>query len=259
MTLENPGQRYDAIGKTYSRYRRPDTRVTALIDAALGTARTIINVGSGSGSYEPKRRGVVAVEPSWTMIGQRRNEAAPVVRAVAERLPFADDSFDVALAILTIHHWSDCEAGLRELTRVARRQVIMTWDPALMAKFWLVGDYLQEISRMEADLATLGHVEAALNVAEIHTVPVPWDCSDGFLGAYWRRPEIYLDPAARAAISGIARYEPSALSHAMQRLEQDLADGSWKRRHKDLLQLPEIDLGYRLVTATGCRRTDVSR
>jgi SAM-dependent methyltransferase len=258
MTLENPGQRYDAIGKTYSRYRRPDSRITALIDAAVGSARTVVNVGSGSGSYEPKRRGVVAVEPSWTMIGQRRHEAAPVVRAVAERLPFADDSFDVALAILTIHHWSDYEAGLRELTRVAHRQVIMTWDPALVAKFWLVGDYLQEISRMEAHLATLGHVEAVLNVAELHTVPVPWDCSDGFLGAYWRRPEIYLDPDARAAISGIARYEPSALSDALQRLEQDLADGSWKCRHKDLLLLPEIDLGYRLVMANGCRRTVVS-
>ena len=112
---------------------------------------------------------------------------------------------------------------------------------------------------MEAHLATLGHLEAVLNVAEIHTVPVPWDCSDGFLGAYWRRPEIYLDPDARAAISGIAHYEPSALSDALQRLEQDLADGSWKCRHKDLLLLPEIDLGYRLVMANGCRRTAVSR
>jgi SAM-dependent methyltransferase len=231
----------------------------ALIDAAVGTARTVVNVGSGSGSYEPKRRGVVAVEPSWAMIRQRRHEAAPVVRAVAERLPFVDDSFDVALAVLAIHHWLDYEAGLRELTRVAHRKVIMTRDPALVTKFWLVGDYLREISRMEAHLVTLGHVEAVLNVAETHSVPVPWDCSDGFLGAYWRRPEIYLDPDARAAISGIASYEPSALSEATQRLELDLADGSWKRRHKDLLALPEIDLGYRPVMANGCRRTAVSR
>ena len=251
MALDNPGQRYDAIGKTYGRHRRPDPRIAALIAAAVGSARTLVNVGSGTGSYEPRRRGVVAVEPSWTMIRQRPLDAAPVACAAAERLPFMDDSFDVALAILTIHHWSDYEAGLRELTRVAPRQLIMTWDPAVAAQFWLVADYLPEIVRTEAHLATLRHVEAALNVVEVHTVPIPRDCSDGFLGAYWLRPEIYLDPDARAAISGIARYDPLALKDAMRRLEQDLADGSWKRRHSDLLALAEIDLGYRLVVANG--------
>jgi SAM-dependent methyltransferase len=253
MTPYDPGERYDVIGRTYGRHRRPEPRIAVLIDDALGGAQSVVNVGSGTGSYELKRRGVVAVEPSLTMIRQRPAHAAPVVRAAAEHLPFTDDSFDVALAILTIHHWSDFVCGLRELARVAPKQVIMTWDPAVVAKFWLVADYLPDIPRTEAHMATLRDVEAALSVTEICTLPVPWDCADGFLGAYWRRPEIYLDPEAHAAISGIARYEASALREAMRRLQQDLADGTWKSRNKDLLALSEIDLGSRLVVAHGHR------
>jgi len=251
---EAPGDRYDAIGKTYRRYRKPDPRIAALIDDALGAARTVVNVGSGTGSYEPKGRRVVAVEPSWTMIRQRPVGAAPVLRAAAEHLPLADNSFDAALAILTIHHWSNFEAGLRELARVAPFQVILTWDPEVWGRFWLISDYLPEILRAEADVATLRHVDAVLEVIEVREVPVPWDCSDGFCGAYWRRPEMYLDPEARAAISGIARCEPRAVSCAMQHLQQDLADGTWVLRNRDVLALSQIDLGYRLVVARGCRR-----
>lgn len=249
------GERYDQLGKGYSRYRQPDPRIAALIEGALGDARTVVDVGSGTGSYEPKDRRVGAVEPSWTMIAQRMPRAAPVVRAVAERLPFADKRFDAALAILTIHHWNDPDAGLAELARVSDVQLILTWDPVVYSRFWLFEEYLPEIPEAEVRFPTLPHVTARLPVSEARVVPVPWDCTDGFCGAYWRRPEIYLDPGARSAISGIARCDPSVVRRAMRRLRRDLADGTWTRRHGSLLTLPEIDLGYRLVVAVDRRAT----
>jgi SAM-dependent methyltransferase len=239
---------YDEIGRTYGRYRRPDPRIERVILEALGGARTILNVGAGSGSYEPQSAGVVALEPSRTMIVQRRAEAAPVVQAVAGALPFRDDAFDASLAILTIHHWPDADAGLREMQRVSTRQVVLTWDPEVTGRFWLVDEYVPEVREREADLAAVDEACAALAESRVVPVMVPRDCTDGFFGGYWGRPERYLDPDARAAISGLALLPEDVLARAMRQLESDLTDGTWAARHPELAAgLSELDIGYRLV------------
>lgn len=245
---------YDHIGQDYAARRRPDPRWAARIHAAVAGCRTLVNVGAGTGSYEPAEPGVVAVEPSWTMLRQRAGDAAPAVRAVAERLPFATQSFDAALAILTTHHWSDAAAGLGEMRRVARRQVVVTWDPGVFARqFWLVRDFVPEAVAREESLATLATVAAHLPGARIEPLPVPAACVDGFFGAYWRRPHAYLDPAVRGAISGLALLDERIVTVAFQRLRDDLDSGTWQARNAELLALDEIDLGYRLVIADATR------
>lgn len=232
---------YDQIGVGYALNRRPDRRWAAIIHRALGDARTILNVGAGTGSYEPHDRNVVALEPSRQMIAQR-STATPVVQGVAGALPFPDASFDVALAVLTVHHWPDATAGLTEMRRVARRQVVVTWQPDLFERFWLVRDYLSS-EPPEAVVAGSQIANQLRNVENI-PLPVPHDCTDGVFGAYWRRPEAYLDPAVRASISGLALRDPEVVGNAMAKLHGDLRSGAWRRRHADLLDLDEIDLGY---------------
>ncbi|MEV0228240.1 class I SAM-dependent methyltransferase [Nonomuraea sp. NPDC050786] len=244
---------YQTIGLGYSHHRRPDPRIAALIDQALGSARTVINVGAGTGSYEPRGREVTAVEPSTVMIEQRAPGSAPVVQGYAESLPFPDQSFDAAMAILTVHHWSDAAAGLAELRRVSARQVVLTWDPAVSARFWLVAEYLPEIAVADARLAALDavrtHLERDGAPVAVVPVPVPADCTDGFLGAYWRRPHRYLDPQVRAAISALAILDQEQVERAVRRLDADLATGRWHERHRALLDADALDLGYRLVMA----------
>ncbi len=245
---------YDAIGTTYARYRQPDSRIQAAIDSALGDARTVANIGAGSGSYEPTARSVIVVEPSRTMIAQRPGEAAPVVQAVAERLPFGDRQFDAALAVLTTHHWPDARAGLTEMARISRRQVIFTHNAAAFDDFWLITDYLPEFPRFDNHERFMPPIEATMNIIDIVAVPVPSDCTDGFLCAYWRRPEMYLDPDARAAISGLALIGDVALTPAMQRLAADIKSGAWDERYGYLRRLDSLDLGYCIIVADGLRR-----
>lgn len=235
---------YDRIGTNYSSYRRPDPRIAALIAQALGPSRSVLNVGAGTGSYEPIDRNVVAVEISRTMIDQRRTGAPLAVQASAMNLPFADDAFDAAMAVLTVHHWADLECGLREMRRVSAGPcVILTWEPP-PTPFWLTEDYLPEI--VEEDLKLFPPwFRGDDKQCVITPVPVPADCSDGFLGAYWRRPEMYLDPGARRAISSFGRGHD--FSVGLERLRRDLADGGWHRRRGYLMGLDELDLGYRLV------------
>jgi SAM-dependent methyltransferase len=237
---------YDEIGVGYRDYRRPDARLARAIVEALDGADTVVNVGAGAGSYEPADRRVVAVEPSAVMIRQRRG-GAPVVQASATALPFRDGAFAAALAVLTVHHWPDRARGLAELARVARRVVILTWDPAF-AGFWLVEDYFPELAELDRPLfPSLDELRRALGGIEVHPLPVPHDCSDGFLGAYWRRPAAYLDAGARNAISTFTRLRD--VEPGLARLRADLADGSWARRHGHLLERAELDLGYRLVVS----------
>ena len=238
---------YDRIGRRYGQRRRPDPRIASRLHQALAGAPRVVNVGAGAGSYEPANRHVVAVEPSEVMIEQRPPDAAPVVRAVAEALPFGDDQFDAALAVLTVHHWTDAKRGLAELRRVARRQVIFTWDPTHLAPFWFTRDYLPEAVALDAGFTTLEATVALLGDATVEPVPVPHDCRDGFFAAYWRRPEAYLDPDVRAGISGFGILDKNVVEHALHLLADDLQSGEWYRRNKQLLELDEIDLGYRLV------------
>jgi SAM-dependent methyltransferase len=243
-------QLYDAIGVGYQQRRRPDPRLAAAIIRALDGAETVVNVGAGAGSYEPSDRSVVAVEPALTMIRQRRADGAPVVQASANDLPFRDDAFAASLAILTVHHWPDRARGLAELARVARdRVVVVTWDP-LSSGFWLVDDYFPEITDLDRQIfPTIDDFQRAFGRIEVRSFPVPHDCVDGFMGAYWRRPQAYLDPSVRAAISAFAKAEPSRLESGLQRLRRDLADGTWERRHAHLFEQSELELGYRIVIA----------
>lgn len=240
---------YDTIGRGYAGQRRADPRVAAAIRAALGDARSVVNVGAGSGSYEPVDLSVLAVEPSREMIRQRPAGAAPAVQAVAERLPLGDGSVDAALAVLTLHHWADRAAGLAELARVARRRVvIVTWDPARTGDFWLTRDYLPAVVELDAAIfPSIAEIESALGGARVAPLPIPHDCADGFTGAYWRRPEAYLDPAARSAMSTFARLAPAALAAGLARLADDLATGRWDARLGHLRAQRDADLGYRLV------------
>jgi SAM-dependent methyltransferase len=239
---------YDEIGRGYGRVRRADPRIARRIEAAVGEGARVINVGAGTGSYEPPGT-VVAVEPSAVMIAQRPPDAAPCVQASAEALPFGDGAFDVALAVLTIHHWSDLAAGIGELRRVAHRQVILTFDCDRTADFWLVRDYLPESVALDRQrLPPLAHIIALLGGARVDPVPVPHDCADGFFGAYWRRPHAYLDPAVRAGISNFALLGDD-VTPGLERLAADLASGEWTRRNAALLDLDEIDLGYRLLVS----------
>jgi SAM-dependent methyltransferase len=241
-------QLYDAIGRDYRTYRRPDPRLATAITRALGEAASVVNVGAGAGSYEPTDRRVIAVEPSTAMIAQRPAGSAPVIQASATDLPFGDASVDAALSVLSLHHWPDQARGLAELVRVAReRVVLLTWDPAA-PRFWLVEEYFPEIRAIDRPLfPTLGELGQALGPIEVEPFLVPADCHDGFLGAYWRRPEAYLDAGVRGAISTFTKLRD--VEAGVARLRRDLADGTWRRRHADLLERAEVDLGYRLVVA----------
>lgn len=239
--------RYDTIGIDYARLRRPDPRIQEAVREALGTARTVLNVGAGAGSYEPEDREVTAVEPSLEMIRQRPASAAKVVQGHAEDLPFEDNSFDAAMAILTIHHWTDAPAGLKELRRVTRGPVvILTYDPAFRG-FWLA-DYIPQLVALdEAHMPPIELYESWLGPLSIAPVPIPHDCTDGFLCAYWRRPAAYLDPRVRAAMSSF--WALGNVSPALSRLETDLGSGAWASRYAHLIDLDSYDCGYRLVTA----------
>ncbi len=247
---------YDAIGRGYTGTRRPDPRLARALHDALGDARSVLNVGAGAGAYEPGGVPVVAVEPSRVMIEQRPAGAAPAVQARAEELPFADASFDAALAVLTDHHWTARVRGLRELRRVARRRVVLcNAAPSAAARFWLTTDYLPGFVRLfppryrapgfwEDELAA--ELGGSVRIAPF---PIPHDCVDGFYGAFWRRSEAYLDPRVRAGISVFARLDADEVAGGIARLAADLASGLWQSRHARLLDLDELDLGYRIVIA----------
>jgi len=240
---------YDSIGATYTVTRCTEPRIAAQLWAALGDAQTVLNVGAGTGSYEPPDREVTAVEPSAVMRAQRPAGTARSVAAIAEALPFEDQSFDAAMAFATVHHWQNPIAGLREMQRVARRVVVLTCDTTeerWRRRFWLTRDYLSEVAASRVGLAT--ELASAIG-ARMEPVLIPWDCADGFFEAYWRRPEAYLDENVRRGISVWARVGREAEERAVRRLREDLASGRWAERNRDLLGLEAAELGLRLLIA----------
>ncbi|MFN2099016.1 class I SAM-dependent methyltransferase [Altererythrobacter sp. MF3-039] len=238
---------YDAIGVDYAQLRKPDPRIAEQIHAALDDAQSVLNIGAGAGSYEPIDRDVVAIEPSAEMIAQRPAGAARAVQGSAESLPFEDGSFDAALAILTIHHWSDQARGLAEMRRVARkRAVLLTFDPAFRDAWQLY--YWPQLATLDDEqMPLLRFYEQHLGPVRIEEVAIPHDCSDGFLYAYWRRPSAYLDERIRKGSSSFWRID--GLDEGAARLEADLASGAWEERYGHLLAQENADMGYRLVIA----------
>jgi len=243
---------YGTIGRTYAVTRREDVRVAATIHDALGDARTVVNVGAGTGNYEPADGAVVAVEPSTTMIAQRQGRSPRVVRAVAEALPFADGTFDAALALLTVHHWPDRRRGLRELGRVARRQVVLYFEPLVTHRFWAL-HYWPEAADLPSERDAPGEddLRAILDVREIRPVLVPADCIDGFGAAFWARPEAYTDPVVQAGMSWMARLPDDVRRRGTDALRHDLDTGAWDRAHGHLRAEAWFDGGYRLAVCGG--------
>jgi SAM-dependent methyltransferase len=245
------GELYDTIGHGYGAGRRPDPRLAEVIWAALGEAETVLNVGAGTGSYEPHDRDVLAVEPSAVMRAQRPRGAAPCVDACAEALPFDDDAFDAVMAVLSDHHWRDWRAGLRELARVGRRVVLFNWENGVAGAFWLVRDYVPEFLDLARRAPPLRE-RAATYVApdaRVTPVPIPWDCEDAFFHAFWRRPEHYLREDLRRLTSVWARLGPVVEARAVAALAADLRSGAWARRNAELVGLAACDVGARLVVA----------
>jgi len=248
-TSRSQSSRYDEIGRSYATTRREDSRIAAQIRAALASGGPLLNVGAGTGNYEPVDRTVVALDPSVRMLAQRQRRSRLVVRGIAEKLPFPDAAFRTALAIFTMQHWDDREAGLRELRRVSLRQVIV-FHQSTEDHLWIL-DYFDDAappgtrpSKVDIDL-----VQDCLNVREVRPVLVPRDCSDGFGAAFWARPEAYLDPVVQAGISELASLSDHARARWTARLASDLESGAWDRRYGHLRALTEYDVGYRIAIA----------
>jgi SAM-dependent methyltransferase len=242
---------YDRIGLGYRQVRRPDPRIAARVEAVLADAETVLNVGAGTGSYEPAGRAVTAVEPSQVMIAQRPAGAAPVVQASAEDLPFEDDSFDAAMAIITVHHWADLAAGVAEMARVARRRVvILAFDPTLSEGHWL-GEYFPRAMAIHREtMPPLARLTAALGSgAIVEAIPIPRACEDGFFIALWDRPELHLDPDVRRASSVWHAMEAAETERGLTALRADLESGAWDERYGDLRTALELDVGLRLLSA----------
>jgi SAM-dependent methyltransferase len=234
-----------ALAEGYALRRRPDPRIASAIVSALADARTVVNVGAGTGSYEPKDRIVQAVEPSEQMISQRPGDAAPCVRGSAESLPFGVGTYDAAMAVLTIHHWSDWRLGLREMRRVARRRIVLLTIDTEVFDFWLTRDYFPDLMNLDRKIMPkLTELASELGQFQATPVLVPHDCTDGFLGAYWRRPSTYLDPDARRSMSSFAKIDAEA---GLRQLALDLESGVWRTRNADLLARETLNIGYRLL------------
>ena len=239
---------YNVIGIGYGAKRRPDPRLAVRIREAIGSASMTLNVGAGAGSYEPSDCRVVALEPSDVMLAQ--HPGGRCVQGVAELLPFDDGAFDVAMAVLTVHHWDDLYAGLAEMRRVARRQVLFTWDPDHEYKLWVTTDYVPAIDELETSrFVPLTAIVDALDAHTVEPFEIPHDFTDGFQAAFWRRPEMYLDPKVRAASSTFASLPSEVVAPGIEQLRSDIETGKWDKKYEELLTLDRVDVGHRIIIA----------
>ncbi len=244
--------RYDEIGGNYSSYRREDPRILRQITDALGTASSVVNVGAGAGSYEPRDRHVIAIEPSDVMAAQRGFDRPPAIKAGAEKLPLRDQSVDAAMSVLSLQHWGDAqETGIREMRRVARRAVVIaTYDARVSSSWWLTADYFPEAA--ERDRTTFPDPETIadwLGGARIDIVPIPADTTDWMMGSYWAHPERVLDAGARSATSAFAQEDEAAVNRVVDAVRSDLEDGTWERKYGAMRALTHFDSGLRLIVA----------
>lgn len=240
---------YDELGVNYTDFRRSDPRIAARIWSALGDAASVVNVGAGAGSYEPRDREVIAVEPSPLMIAKRPSAAAPALKGVAEALPLDDQSVDAAMGTLTIHHWNDLDAGLDEMRRVARKRIVLlTIDAEKNAEIWTLSEYFPRAAQAEREkMPTMQGLEAKLPNATIEVVPAPSRCQDEFTSALWDRPELFLEPETLRASSLWHQLPAEVVEAGQERLRADLASGRWDEKHGHLRSLPELDIGLRLI------------
>jgi SAM-dependent methyltransferase len=240
---------YDELGRGYANTRRADPRIAARIEKALGDARSVLNVGAGAGSYEPSDLEVTAVEPSAEMIAQRPADAAPVVQASAEALPFGDDSFDAAMAVLTAHHWVDLSAGLSEMLRVARLRVVMvTFDSEALEDLWITADYFPEMLKLRRPSgASSRDLVTMLPAATSSPLPVPRDCEDHFFAALWARPELLFDEEILQPLWVWQGIPEESRRAGRERLAADLESGAWEERYGHLRERQDLDVGLRLV------------
>lgn len=243
---------YDSVGSTYRRARKADPRIAKAIDLALGDARSVLNVGAGTGSYEPIDRDVTAVEPSEAMIAQRPPGAAPVIRAWAEALPLPDASFDAVMALMTTHQWKDVDRGLTEMQRVTRgRLLVLTFDLEVVAGVWIVAEYFPGMLTATTDLASSRRLAMLLPAARTQPILVPRDCSDHFFAALWARPELFLEDDEVEPMWAWRALSRRERSSGRLRLAEDLESGAWDGRHGDLRKRELLDVGLRLIVAGG--------
>lgn len=247
-TEESVNALYDNIGINYSGTRRTDPKIAKQLNAELQGATRIINIGAGTGSYEPENVALVAVEPSSEMISQRQNKTHQVKQAFAENLPFEDNSFSHAMTVLSMHHWEDRPRAFGEINRVATEKfVAITWDPK-SEPFWLTRDYFPEIHEMDKPIfPDLEELNLYFDDVKMHPLGIPSDCQDGFFAAFWKRPQAYLDRHVRQSMSPFSKIKD--LSTGLQKLENDLASGAWKKNNQAILGLTSLDVGYRLISA----------
>lgn len=243
---------YGVIGKSYSDFRRPDSRIAKAVWEALGDARTVLNVGAGAGSYEPVDRDVTAVEPSAVMRAQRPDSLRAAIDAVAESLPFPDDFFDAAMTTFSVHQWGDLAAGLAEIRRVARGPVvILTCDPDRLERFWLAEYAPDVISTERRRYPGISELAQGLGgTATVDLVPIPFDCTDGFNEAYYGRPEKLLAPGARAACSAWSFIEPVTAEEYTAALGAAIDTGEWDAKYGFLRRQPTFDGSLVIVRAT---------
>lgn len=252
MEIKDPAFNYDKHGQTYSGHRRTDPRIAAYVHEALGNAKTVLNLGAGAGSYEPGDRYVIAVEPSFVMRSQRqKNNKVPAVIGTADVLPFDDQSFDASMAMVTVHHWPDMKKGLRELRRVTKGPVlIMSFDPDALNDFWNAAYFpeLIEVERLRYPKIDF-IVEALGGNCEVKSIPVPFDCSDGFQEAFYGRPEAFLEKEIRKSQSAWGFLPDGVEDRIVKSLADDLASGAWDKKYGHYRTQPSFTCALRLVIA----------